>query len=227
MANADELWVPSRGEAAQLARRGRAVLVPNGVPVPAEPRRRKPRAAEILLLAGFGYPPNRAAAVRLVEEVLPGVIVRVPEAFVTLAGRDLPPALIRRWRHRPVRYLGPVERVAPLLDRAAVLALPYLPSTNAGTPLKVAEAVATGLPVVATRNATEPLGLVAGEHVLNGETGKELAAAICAVLLDPDSAEDLAQRAHAWARAHLDPHAIAKRLRRDSCLVGAVARPAA
>ncbi len=217
----DEVWAPSQREVAyfsHLAPDVRVLLVPSGVRVPQILPERHGVAPELLLVGGFGYPPNERAAQRLVEEVLPYVTRRHPDAVVTLVGRDLRSSLIRRWTGRPVRWLGVVDDLRPLYRRAAALVLPYNRSTQTGTPLKVAEAVANGVPVVATPNAVEPLGLIDGEQVLVGETGKELAEAVVRLLDDGDAARALAVRAHIWARDHLAPESIGRRLAQESRL---------
>lgn len=223
---ADEAWVPSQSEIAHLtaiAPGPRILLVPNGVQIAEEFPRRRP-GRELLLVGGFGYPPNEAAAIRLVEEVLPLVRERHPDVSVTLVGRDLSPALQKRWAAEPVRWHGVVDDLQPFYDRATALVLAYDASTNTGTPLKIAEAIARGVPVVATPNATEPLGLYDDLHVLTGSTGAELAAAVDRVLADPLATEERARRAHDWAQRTLDPRAIAQRLRRES-LVGTLGGP--
>jgi glycosyltransferase involved in cell wall biosynthesis len=224
---ADEAWVPSQPEIAHLtaiAPGPRILLVPNGVEIDEEFPIRRP-GRELLLVGGFGYPPNQAAAIRLVEEVLPLVLKSHPDVSVTLVGRDLSPALGKRWAAEPVRWHGVVDDLQPFYDRAAALVLAYDASTSTGTPLKIAEAIAKGVPVVATPNATEPLGLSDELHVLTGSTGAELAAAVARVLANPRRSEERARRAHDWGRRTLDPRALAQRLRRDSILGGAISAP--
>jgi glycosyltransferase involved in cell wall biosynthesis len=224
LALGDEVWVPSMREADQLARyvpRERVIVVPNGVAVPDRVTFGR-RKHELLLVAGFGYPPNEAAAVRLVEGVLPLVRERFPDTVATLVGRDLKEELAARWQRQAVHWLGVVDDLQPLYSRAAALVLAYVRSTETGTPLKVAEAIAHGLPVVATRNATAALGLIEGEHVLNGESDRELAEAVCQLLSDPIRSRDLAARAHGFARDTLAPKRLAERLRRESVLASRV-----
>jgi NDP-sugar pyrophosphorylase family protein len=81
---------------------------------------------------------------------------------VLLVGRDLNPDLVDRWRGLPVRWVGVADDLARVFEDAAALVLSYDPSTETGTPLKVTDAIAHGVPVVATTNATAPLGLVEG-----------------------------------------------------------------
>lgn len=226
---ADEVWAPSAREAAHLRRvaQGTPVLVvPNGVPVPGDPPARRRRRRDLLLVAGFGYPPNEAAAIRLVEEILPQVERSFPETRVCLVGRDLRSELSRRWSGRPVVWHGVVDDLEPFYANSAALVLAYDPSTDAGTPLKVAEALACGLPVVATRNATQPLGLVHDVHVLNADHSEAIAESVCRILDDPESAHQMALRGYARAREALDPTAIAASLRTAS-LLGQLATTAA
>jgi glycosyltransferase involved in cell wall biosynthesis len=224
VADADEVWAPSQREIEHLCRHApgaHVLLVPNGVPVPDEPPPYEHRQPELLLIGGFGYPPNEAAAVRLVEEVLPKVVRSVPKAHVTLVGRDLRTDLREPWADRPVSWLGVVDDLVPLYRRAAALVLPYDPTTQTGTPLKIAESMAQGLPVVATPNATRELGVRSGEHVLNAVTADELAGATVRVLTDEPRARALSRSAHAWTRQHLAPDRILARLRRESILSSA------
>jgi glycosyltransferase involved in cell wall biosynthesis len=224
---ADEAWVPSRREADHLrplAPATQILVVPSGVPVPERfPQRPSRRRNDLLLVAGFGYPPNAVAARRLVEEVLPRVRNRHPDARAVLVGRDLSPAHVERWRNSPVRCLGVVEDLRPVFDDAAAFVLAYDPTTETGTPLKVADAIAHGLPIVAKPIATAPLGLAPHEHVLTGETPSELAEAVLEVLDDEHAAEERSRRAHVWALEHLDPNRTAQRLQRESILARTLA----
>lgn len=87
-----------------------------------------------------------------------------------------------------VRFLGAVRDVAGVLGRASLFALPSL---TEGISLTLLEAMARGLPVVATRVGGNP------EAVTEGQTG---------LLVPPRSPEALA---HAIRRVQTDPHAAA------------------
>jgi glycosyltransferase involved in cell wall biosynthesis len=226
IATADEAWVPSPRELEHLrplARTTRILVVPSSVRMPERlPERPDRRRKDLLLVGGFGYPPNAAAARRLVEEILPRVRDQHPDVRVVLVGRDLSPVLFEHWRDLPVCWLGVVDDLASVFQDAAAFVLPYDPTTQTGTPLKVADAIAHGVPVVATPNATAPLGLIAEEHVLTGESPAELADAVCRVLDDDEDARKRSRRAHAWARAHLDSCESARRLKHESVLARAL-----
>jgi glycosyltransferase involved in cell wall biosynthesis len=133
---------------------------------------------------------------------LPAVWERFPELHVLLAGqgphegylRDLAQRLDTRNR---VRFLGHCEDVRPVLEAADLFALP---SHKEGLPNSVLEAMAMGLPVVATDAGGT------GEIVGDGETGllvppgapSAIAGALCRLLDDNTLRSRLVEGA--WTR---------------------------
>jgi glycosyltransferase involved in cell wall biosynthesis len=97
---------------------------------------------------------------------------------------------------RSVQFLGVRRDVAQLLQLADVLALPSHPAVET-LPLSVLEAMAAGVPVVATRVGSVP------ELITDGHTGllidpgdpPALAGAIAEVLDDPARSRSMADRA--------------------------------
>ncbi len=136
--------------------RARAAIVPNGVDL-AYWRRNGgvPRPGSIVLTGAMDYPPNVDAAIHLVEEILPRVRSSVPDATVSIVGRDPSPA-VQRLASRPrVVVTGYVDDVRPYLESATVFAAPI--RFGAGIQNKVLEALAMEVPVVATPNAADGL----------------------------------------------------------------------
>jgi glycosyltransferase involved in cell wall biosynthesis len=123
---------------------------------------------------------------------------------------------------RTVRSLGvegsitltgplPNPAVANLLRQSRLLCLP---SHQEGTPLCVMEALACGLPVVATRVGGIPdivehdtTGLLIDQGDVEG-----LATSLITLLGDPGRCARMGQAAHAFARVHLDARKTASRL---------------
>lgn len=102
-----------------------------------------------------------------------------------------------------VTFLGRVDDVAALLGRAKML---VLPSRMEGISLTLLEAMARGLPCVATRVGGNP------EVVVDGETGllvppedpEALAHALQALWTDPQRAEALGRAGRSRAERHFD-----------------------
>jgi glycosyltransferase involved in cell wall biosynthesis len=216
---ADELWLTTRREITYFARRAPdtpAVLVPNGIEVAPQLDATVRRTNELLLVGGFGYPPNVAAARALVEEILPRVRIRHPDVSVALVGRDLPTELLDRWRPLPVTWHGVVPDVTPYLRRAALLVFAPPSGAGAGSPLKVAEALAQGTAVATTPTGARGLELVPGRHALISSTPAELADAISQLLDDPRRRDAMVAEGHRFALEHLSLQRILERVRRES-----------
>jgi len=217
MRAADEVWVTSETElqhfAAKLPDLNR-VLVRNGIDISSESPAVFPRDPQLLLVAGFGHPPNLAAAEVLVEQILPLVLERRPDASVVLVGRDLPQDRLAKWRRLPVRWTGFAPCVTRYYRRAA--ALVFAAPKGAGTPLKISEALSVGTPVVASPAAVEALGAEDERHLLIRESAGDSASAIIQLLDDAAFAERLARSGQGWAREHLSRASVLDSVRKAS-----------
>jgi len=105
----------------------------------------------------------------------------------------------------------PAIEVASLMRKAQLLCLP---SYGEGTPNCVMEALASGLPVVATRVGGIPDIVAHGTTGLLVEKGdiQGLADALVSLLRDPSRCIRMGKEAHAFADTHLDIRKTADRL---------------
>jgi glycosyltransferase involved in cell wall biosynthesis len=108
----------------------------------------EPSDEDVLVFVGdFTYAPNREGLRFLADEVLPIVWQDRPGARLQVVGRGVSdPPLDER-----VEVLGFVDDLRSAYARAAVAVVPLL--HGGGSPLKFVEALAYGLPVIATRHA--------------------------------------------------------------------------
>jgi glycosyltransferase involved in cell wall biosynthesis len=181
----DRVVVLSEADRAALRalRPGLPVLViPNGVDVAHFRPAGAPAGPPVLVLHGnYAYGPNVDAARRLVREVLPRVRAEVPDARVALVGPG-PPAALAALAGSAVDVTGWVADVRPFLARAACLVAPI--RQGAGMRNKLLEALAAGVPVVATPLACDGIAVTPGEDALLGATPGELAAQAVRVIRD-------------------------------------------
>ncbi|NDY96095.1 glycosyltransferase [Wenzhouxiangella limi] len=130
---------------------------------------------DLLFVGGFQHPPNVDAAEWLIDEIFPRVREQLPDVKLHLIGSRMPDAL--RERARPgIMVHGFVEDLTPYLNgcRLSLAPLRY----GAGVKGKVNQAMAWGLPVVATTCAAEGMFLRHGEDVLLAEDGESFAAEV-------------------------------------------------
>jgi glycosyltransferase involved in cell wall biosynthesis len=108
-----------------------------------------------------------------------------------------------------VLVTGRVDSVAPYLRSARATAVPL--RAGSGTRIKIIEAWAAGVPVIANRLAAEGLAYSNEQNVLIADTDQEFADAIVRVWHDTDLAARLASKGEQTA-ARYDQARIGQRL---------------
>ncbi|HEY3586553.1 MAG TPA: glycosyltransferase family 4 protein, partial [Myxococcaceae bacterium] len=191
-------------DAAALRRAGaREVhLVPNGVELRQLPASLEPRDT-VAFVGSYDWRPNVDAAVVLAREIWPRVRQACPGLRLALIGRK-PPPLVRELAADDIDVTGRVDDVAPWLLRSFATAMPL--RAGSGTRLKVLEAAAARVPIVASRLASEGLPFHDGTHLLHAETPEEFVAALLRLRREPalagrltDAAWQVAQE-YDWRR---------------------------
>lgn len=181
-----------------LAPDARVEMIPNGV----DTERFRPsddtRGDQRLVFHGvLRYPPNVTAARMLARQVLPRVRSEVPDARLELIGLDPTPEVRDLGRLPGVTVTGWVDDIAAALTRADVYVCPM--TTGTGIKNKLLEAMACGLPCVATPLATQGLQVVDDVHLRVRGSEEGIAAAVVGLLRDRGTARDLG----AAAREHV------------------------
>jgi len=206
-----ECWMATRSdERAARALAGRELrtrYVPNVVDVSLIAPVQPPGEGRALFVADFTYRPNREALAYLVEEVLPLVWQRRPDLRLSVVGRGLaePPGDNR------VEAPGFVEELRSAYASADLAVVPLL--HGGGSPLKFIEALAYGLPVVATEHAArliedgEP-----GTHFLSAGGPQEFAEAIERLLNEPPLGAVLAAAGRELVEASYSTQVLARLL---------------
>ncbi len=170
-------------------------IVPNGIDPTAWSADRIPErpGARLLFVGSLDYLPNRDAAIRLAERILPRVQQRRPDACLDLVGATPPPEILRLGERPGVTVHASVPDVRPFYEASTLFVCPL--RSGSGTRLKLLEASAAGLPIVATPLASEGLDLQPGEHLWQGRTDAALVRRVLEVLSDPAQARRRAERA--------------------------------
>jgi glycosyltransferase involved in cell wall biosynthesis len=175
-------------------------------------RIRRDRGPLRLLFVGtLGYFPNLDAALFLCREVLP-VLRRstAREVRIDLVGSGNDAALAELRRYPEATVHGSTDDLAPLYAAADVAVVPL--RAGGGTRIKVLEAFAYGVPVVATRVGAEGIDADDGEQLLLAEEAEAFARACLDVKERPDLAATLTARAAALLAARYSPAQLDARL---------------
>jgi glycosyltransferase involved in cell wall biosynthesis len=189
---ADVVLACSEVDAAELRHMGarQVQVVPNGVcpeAVCAPPAER----SDLIFVGAQDWWPNSDASRLLVQSIWPLIAPQVGSSRLIIIGRN-PPAHVRALASERVEITGSVPSVGPYLARAWATPMPL--RAGSGTRLKILEAGAAGVPIIASRLAAEGLPVRHGEHVLFAETPEEFASALLQVYTDPALAGQLVER---------------------------------
>lgn len=159
----DATYLVNAQEAAELRERTGDPTVGTLLPLLPEPAVRERRWAGgpvFVFLGGLDFAPNRDGLTWFLGTFREQVLAAVPDFRLLVVGRGSAnlPAEAAAWGDR-VRALGWVDDLDEVLGSCAALLSPL--RVGSGTKIKVLEALARGLPVVATRAGV--LGLPVGE----------------------------------------------------------------
>lgn len=138
----------------------------------------------LLLTGNLGYFPNADGACWWLREVWPEIRRRRPDVRVVLAG-DRPAWRLRRAvRRAGAELIASPGALSPLLATATAALAPL--RCGSGIPIKILEAWAAGVPVVASPWAAAGTTARSGEDLLVAETPAEWVEAVLRVLESPE-----------------------------------------
>jgi GT2 family glycosyltransferase/glycosyltransferase involved in cell wall biosynthesis len=139
--------------------------------------------SNLLFVGGFRHPPNVDAVLWFVREVFPLIRAKQPGIRFHCIGGDVPAEISALGSQVGVEIHGHVPDLQPWLDRCRVSVAPL--RYGAGVKGKVNQAMAHGLPVVATSPAVEGMHLRDGIDVLVADAAEDFAQAV--LRLDGDA----------------------------------------
>ena len=136
----------------------------------------------LVFTGSMDWYPNEDGIAHFIEAVLPRVRREVPDASLTVVGRNPSARLRGAAAAAGVHVTGLVDDVRPHMAEAAVYVVPL--RIGGGTRLKIFEALSMAKAVVSTAVGAEGLPLAPGRHFLQADDPAAFAAAVTALLCD-------------------------------------------
>jgi glycosyltransferase involved in cell wall biosynthesis len=149
---------------------------------------------DVLFLGAMGAAFNRDALFHFATDVYP-LLAGIDGIHFTVVGGALPESIAWFGALRHVEVAGHAREVAPFYARCACLVVPL--RYGGGLRIRILEAMAAGVPVVASPVAIEGMDLDPGKHLLLALTPAEYRTHIEHILADPAFAAGLAEAAKA------------------------------
>lgn len=137
---------------------------------------------DVLFVGTYQHPPNADAAIFFARKVWPLVRAQLPEARFLVVGSAVTPEVEALGAEEGVEVVGFVQDLDALMSQVRVSVAPL--RYGAGLKGKMASALQSGLPTVATRIAAEGTALIDGRDILIADTPEEMAAAVVRLYSD-------------------------------------------
>jgi len=158
-------------------------VVPNGVATESlRPEGTAERGNRIIFCGAMDVLMNIDAVARFVRRIFPKVRRAVPDAEFWIVGRDPVPEVKALSSLPGVRVTGRVEDVRPYYAKAKVAVALF--RYGGGTKLKVLEAMALGVPVVATPVGCQGIEVTPGKHLFKEDNEEAFAQRVVNLLQD-------------------------------------------
>jgi sugar transferase (PEP-CTERM/EpsH1 system associated) len=166
-----------------------------------------PREVATIVFSGkMSYHANVSAVLYFVRDVLPLVKAANPEVRLRIVGSRPPARVLELARDPSIEVTGHVADIRESVSSATLAVCPV--TVKVGIQNKILEAMAMGVPVVATRQGARGLAAEAGQDLLVGDSAVELAHHIRRLLGDSTLRAELGrlgrkyvERHHRWSAA--------------------------
>jgi glycosyltransferase involved in cell wall biosynthesis len=156
--------------------------------------------ARLVFTGSMDWHPNDDAMRWFIDTILPRIRDAVPNATLTVVGRNPRPPLLAAAHRAGVEVTGTVDDVREHVERGSVFVVPL--RIGGGTRLKIFEALAMGKAVVSTTIGAEGLPLADNVHVVRADDPDDFAIAVVALLRDPARRRALGEAGRRLVREH-------------------------
>jgi sugar transferase (PEP-CTERM/EpsH1 system associated) len=177
-------------------------------------------AEGVCFVGSMEYHPNPDAALHFYHDIWPAVRRQVPSARFVVVGSKPTNEVVELAQDPSVEVTGFVDDVRPLIRKAGVAVAPL--RMGGGILNKVLEAMAMGVPIVASGIAVHGLAVESGVHLFVADDDEEFAAAVKRLLVEPELRRRMAAAARRYVETSHQWRVIVQRYETE--VAGAVAR---
>lgn len=173
-----------------------------------KPVNRRVGSKNIVTLGTLHYPPNADGIRWFFNEVFPQVQRRIPEATLTIIGKNPPQDFIELAESAPgtIKVTGYVEDLVPYLEESALMVVPV--RAGGGMRVRILEAFAYAMPVVTTTVGLEGIHGTPDHDVLLADTPADFANRTIELLENASLQEKLSTNGRDLATGKYDWQAV-------------------
>lgn len=178
-----------------------------------QPVKRRAGSQNIVTLGTLHYPPNADGIRWFFNEVFPLVQKRVPDATLTIIGKNPPQDFLELAERNPgvIKVTGYVDNLVPYLEESALMVVPV--RAGGGMRVRILEAFAYAMPVVTTTVGLEGIHGTPDRDVIVADTPADFANRTAELLEDASLQEKLAANGRELATKKYDWQAVLAAMR--------------
>ncbi len=213
----DEVWLISDVDAKAIPGAiewPNLFLLPNGVDTDYfNPGLARPISTERpnILFVGYMGVESVIAVSDFYHRIFPTIRRKIPNCQFTIIGRSPPPSIQALSKDPNVKVLGFVPELREYYHNASVVVAPL--KFVVGMQNKILEAMACGIPVVATSFANEGIDALPGEQILIADRDDVFADAVCSLFDNPDLFVKISTQARRFVLETYSWERVVERLR--------------
>jgi glycosyltransferase involved in cell wall biosynthesis len=179
------------------SRKGEIEIIPNGVDFRTFSPKNEQKLYDLVFMGNMSYPPNIDAVIYLCTEILPLIRQTFPEIRLLIAGIGAGPT-IESLRSAYIDVRSDFEHISDSIALSKIMIAPM--RLSIGLQNKILQSMAMEVPCVVSKLSNNAIGAPNPETIRECETPEEFAAQVKELLLNPETAHNIAQSASNFVR---------------------------
>lgn len=209
--NFSRTFVCSADEKQHFSPNKRIVSILNPVPMVDSKRNGIDKDRRKILFAGnLYYEPNIDALQYFAIKILPLILKHEPDTELLIVGRSPADSISNLFGHPNISIAMDVEEVLPYYEQAAISIAPI--RFGGGTRIKILEAFAFRVPVVATPFGYRGLDVTPGKHLLSADRPEAFADACIELFKNKELGKSLEHNAYYFVKKHHSYDSVEKKI---------------
>lgn len=161
---------------------------------------------DILFMGHMLHYPNIDGLHYFNRKIFPLIKKGIPNVKFCIIGSSMKKANFKLKKDKNIEVIGEVEDIRPYLLKTKVMVVPV--RLGAGIKVKILEAMAMGVPVVATRVAAKGLKAIPGESIYIADSTKDFMCKVVSLLQDEPKRMAMAKNAREVIEKYYDANKI-------------------
>ncbi len=194
----------------KLSHSSNIVSIPFGINLNSLPENPvQPELASLFHIGTMNWFPNEESIKWLITEVWPEVNKRMPDIELHLAGRYMPPWLLKLSKPN-ITVDGEVPDVWEYMQKFSIMVVPLF--SGSGIRIKIVEAMAAGKAIITTAIGAEGINYENGQHLIIAKDAKSFTDAIIKLCNDKNLRDTLGKNARMLIAKEHDNNMLMKKL---------------